>query len=93
MKLTRKQLYEVIRDLKPDQYKYPDISSVVQMVTKKMKIPESARLKAALKVQLNAFKRSSKSGSHRNISTEIENHTSDEVIENAVHTSGKKVVY
>ena len=72
-------------------FKYPDINSVVSMVSATMKIPESDKLKSVLKVQLNTFKRMAQSNRRDSVTTTMADDENEIVIDSDSYSSTEVV--
>ena len=57
MKLTKKQLYKIFYDLKPQKNMYPDIKIVLEVVAETLNINPDEKLKLTLKNHLQLFKK------------------------------------
>ena len=57
MQLTRKEVYKIIQDLKPNNFTYPNEHSVIKFIAEKMNVLESDVMKTKVKYLLKDFKR------------------------------------
>ena len=57
MKLTKKQLYLILHDLKPHRNQYPDLNTCLEVVAETLNINPDEKLSKDLKVQLKIFNR------------------------------------
>ena len=57
MKLTKKQLYRILHDLKPNRNKYPDLNTCLEIVAENLNINPDENFSKDLKVQLKIFNR------------------------------------
>ena len=57
MKLTKKQLYLILHDLKPHRNQYPDLNTCLEVVADTLNINPDEKLSKDLKVQLKTFNR------------------------------------
>ena len=51
MKLTKKQLYRILHDLKPNRNQYPDLNTCLEIVAKNLNSNPDEKLSKDLKVQ------------------------------------------
>ena len=57
MKLTKKQLYRILHDLKPNRNQYPDLNTCLEVVAETLNINPEEKLSKDLEVQLKTFTR------------------------------------
>ena len=60
MQLTKAQLFDIIRELKPGLFSYPSITSVANNVSKKLDIKICDELLEVIKIALRSFQQHSK---------------------------------
>ena len=68
MKLTKKQLYQTLHDLKPQRNQFPDLSKCIEVVAETLNINPDEKLSKDLKIQLTSFTRFCKN--NKNLSFE-----------------------
>ena len=68
MKLTKKQLYQILHDLKPQRNQFPDLSKCIEVVAETLNINPDEKLSKDLKIQLTSFTRFCKN--NKNLSFE-----------------------
>ena len=73
MKLYKKKVFKIINEINAaNQFSKVDINTLLSTISKRFNLPESDRLKSALKVQLNAFKRLSMKNRRSSLQEKIE---------------------
>ena len=68
MKLSKKELYLILHDLKPNRTQYPDLNTCLEVVADTLKINPDEKLSKDLKAHLYSFTRFCKD--HKNLSFE-----------------------
>ena len=65
MKLTEEEVFSIIKELKPTQFKLPDVNQLTNHFAKLLKIEPSNKLSNEIKIQLKNFKRKQQSQAHK----------------------------
>ena len=65
MKFTEEEVFSIIKDLKPSQFKLPDVNQLTRHFAELFKIEPSDNLSNKIKVLLKNFKRNQKLLHHK----------------------------